>query len=211
MSRIASFEPHSKETQVADWVRRRLGSVDHELRVARVAKTLFNLTRRWHNLSSADSRVLTLAALVHDVGRAMGPRKHAKNGARMVLESSSLPLTPTERRRVAFLARHHKGRIQETALLHDTLDDPKAMHILLALLRAADGLDSRKLGGLRLVITLRGRDLTIYGHPDSGTPTTASHLEAIYGRRKKFQLLEQSLNCRIHTQWFGTGEMGLVG
>ena len=215
MSRLTVSAQPSKEEALRDWTRRRLGSVAHELRVARVARMLFDLTRRRHGLSASDCRILVMGALVHDVGRSLGDKKHAKTGARLILESNSLPLSAAERRRVAYLARYHKGNapeIGEDGILDPALDDPHTLHILLGILRAADGLDSRQSGGLKLVMTVRGsrtsRVLTIYGHAQSGT---AAQVEEVYGRRKKFWLLEETLDCTVRTEWFGTEEMGLVG
>ena len=203
-----------REAVVRDWVRRRLGSVAHELRVARTAKMLFDLTRRWHDLGSADCRTLVLGALVHDVGRSLQARKHARNGASMVLEDRWLPLSATERRRVAYLARHHKGKVpaEGTDDILDAADDARAMTLLLGLLRVADALDSRMAGGPRLIMTVRGRSqgsrvLSIYGYVESDT----WQARELYGKPKKLRLLEESLSCEIRIEWFGTAEVGMVG
>src|SRR4051812_6143459 len=92
-----------KELQVREWVRAKLGGIDHELRVAAIAEKLFDVTSRWHGLGVADRRLLSLAAVVHDVGRANCSKGHAKEGAQMVLGASHLPLSEAERRRLAFL------------------------------------------------------------------------------------------------------------
>src|SRR4051794_11717300 len=103
MSRLEVPVLLEKEIAVRDWVRRRLGSVAHELRVARVAKMIFSLTRQWHGLGATECRLLGLGALAHDVGRCMGEKRHARNGAEMVLADRWLPLGEVERRRVAYL------------------------------------------------------------------------------------------------------------
>src|SRR5262249_34567001 len=96
---------------VHEWVRRRLGNIEHELRVARVSEFLFDLTRRWHNLGRGELKLLKLSALVHDVGRSQRDKGHAKIGAKMIFESSSLSLSDVERRRLAFLTRYHRGNV----------------------------------------------------------------------------------------------------
>ena len=48
MSRLVLTEPQSRDAMLREWVRRRLGAVEHELRVARVGRMLFGATRRWH-------------------------------------------------------------------------------------------------------------------------------------------------------------------
>ena len=208
---VTGWTAGSRETAVRDWVRRRLGTVDHEIRVARAARMIFNLTARWHALGAAESKLLVLAALVHDVGRALGEKKHAARGAEMILASQGLKLGETDRRRLAYLTRHHKGKPPEAAedgFLDPRQEDPEAMRKLLGMLRAADGLDSRWRGGPRLVMTIEAvRVLAIYGYVEGD----AAEAEAVYGRRKKFSLLEEALGCRVRTSWFGMKEMGMVG
>lgn len=208
--------PEQKQIAVRDFVRRRLGSVAHELRVARTARMLFDLTRRWHGLGTPDCRLLVLAALLHDIGRAGGEKKHAQRGAQLILDSVALPLSPAERRRLAFLTRFHKGRAPAAGEVPTTLSafsdelSAPALRILLALLRAADGLDSRSHGGPRLVITVAGssrRTLSIFGHVEGD----ASHAEQLFARPKKFRLLEETLDCDVQIQFISTDAFILVG
>ncbi|HVT81550.1 MAG TPA: HD domain-containing protein [Phycisphaerae bacterium] len=208
MSRLEVPVLLEKESAVRDWVRRRLGSVAHELRVARVAKMIFALTKRWHGLGAAEWRLLVLGALAHDVGRCMGEKRHARNGAEMILADKWLPLGETERRRVAYLARYHKGKVpaagEDAALDHD-VDDAETMLVLLGILRAADGLDSRTMGGPNLVLTLRGRVVQIHGYVEMDVAEAGR----LFGRGKKMALLEEMLACEVRTEWFGT-EMGVL-
>ena len=213
MARLGLAGPQNKEAMLRDWVRRRLGSVDHELRVARVARTLFGLSRRWHGLGAAESRLLALAALVHDVGRAGGENKHEQRGARMILESRWLALETVERRHLAYLTRYHKGRVPEVwrdGILDRDEDDAVALRIVLGLLRAADSLDSRSLGAPQLVMGVRGggrgrRLLAINGYGGD-----IAEAEVVYGRRKKFRLLEEALACRVEIAWCGAKSLALA-
>jgi exopolyphosphatase/pppGpp-phosphohydrolase len=192
-----------------DWVRRKLGSVQHELRVGRVAATIFDLAQRWHGMGSTESRLLIMAALLHDVGRVGGEKKHAQRGAAMILENSSLPLTSSERRRLAFLTRYHRGSVPEQGaeeILDPSGDDSATMRMLLGILRAADGLDSRSFAPPRLVMTTRGRVLTVFGYVEG----EAGEAEELFGRRKKFRLLEEMLDCQVRTHWFSTEMAALV-
>ena len=67
MSRLGLVGLPSKDAMLRERVRRRLGTVEHELRVARVGRMLFGLTRRWHGLGAEEATLLGTAALVHDV------------------------------------------------------------------------------------------------------------------------------------------------
>ena len=67
------------------------------------------------------------------------------------------------------------------------------VRVTLALLRAADALDSRSLESPRLVFALRGRTLRIGCYLD----TDSAKARRVYRRRKKFRLLEELLDCRV--------------
>jgi exopolyphosphatase/guanosine-5'-triphosphate,3'-diphosphate pyrophosphatase len=196
----------SKEAAVARWVSRRLGAVVHERQVAAVASSLFDLTRPLHGLSAGDRRLLRLGALVHDVGRAVDKAEHPSVGAAMLLDAgAALPLSATERRRLAYLTAHHKGDVPpagDDRILCPT-DDADRMIRLLALLRAADALDSRSLETPRLVFALGGRtpralplELRVHCYLHADTPKARK----VYRRRKKFRLLEDLLGCRVEIE-----------
>jgi hypothetical protein len=127
----------------------------------------------------------------------------------MLMENASLPLTDTEKRRLAFMTRYHRGRVPEVGAeqyLNGNLDDLRAMRTLLGLLRAADALDSRSQGGPQIVATVYGKVITIYGYVAGDAAVAATTL----GRPKKFRLLESTLGCQVRTEWFGTDRLALV-
>ena len=186
---------------VEKWVRRRMGRVEHEQRVAEIGATVFELTRPLHSLARGDARLLRLAAMVHDVGRSVDEAEHPLRGAAMVLSDESLPLAPAERRSLAYLTLYHRGAVPASGdddVLHPT-DDHGRMLKLLGMLRCADGLDSRSLESPRLVFALAadgavpGRLLRVTCY----LQTDSEKVRRVYGRRKKFRLLEESLGCRV--------------
>jgi hypothetical protein len=127
--------------------------------------------------------------------RCDGDEGHEITGAKMILRDESLPLTPNERRALAFLTRYHRGPVPDIGgdrLLTDA-DDHDALWLTLALLRAADALDSRSLESPRLVFALRGRTLRIACYLDDDS----AKARRVYSRRKKFRLLESLLCCRV--------------
>ncbi len=75
------------------WVARQLGGIEHERRVAAIASTLFDLTVPLHHLHGEERRLLHMAAMVHDVGRAVDDDNHPQEGAKMVRRQRDLPLT----------------------------------------------------------------------------------------------------------------------
>jgi len=113
----------------------------------------------------------------------------------MILEAEHLPLTSPERRSLAYLTRRHRGKVPDQAsdkFLSQT-DDHESLKTILALLRAADTLDSRSLESPRLVFALLGRELRITCYLDSD----CLKARKVYSRRKKFRLLEEQLDLRV--------------
>ncbi|HWE03106.1 MAG TPA: HD domain-containing protein [Tepidisphaeraceae bacterium] len=190
------------------WTARQLGDIAHERRVAAIASSLFDLTSSLHGLSGADRRLLRMAAIVHDVGRSIDEETHPQHGARMVREQRDLPLSGGERRWLAYLTRYHRGRVP--AVRSDSIlrgrDDHGRLRTLLALLRAADGLDSRAAETPRLRFSLEGRRLRIDCQLEQNTPKA----RRVYTRRKKFRLLEQVLGCRVQVSVTRARPMRLV-
>ena len=188
---------------VERWVNRKLGRIEHERRVAQIAATVFDLTAPLHDLGhGADARLLRLACVVHDVGRSVSEAEHAVDGAALLLSDTTLPLSADERRHIAYLTLYHRGTVPapgDDDVLHPDDDAPRLLK-LLALLRCADGLDSRTLESPQLVFALL---------PGARRPTLrvtcylqaeSEKLRRVYGRRKKFRLLEESLGCRVEIE-----------
>ena len=203
---------HPKLAAADRWAAGRLGGSAHERRVASIAATLFDLTAPLHGLASiVDRRLLQFAALVHDVGRSAGKNGHHASGAAMVLSDDSLPLTAAERRAVAYLTLHHRGAVPAAGsddVLHHDQDDAGRLLKLLALLRAADALDSRSLESPQLVFALVP-GVSRPGTMGAGRPrllvtcylqTDSAKARRVYERRKKFRLLEDVLGCRVELE-----------
>jgi exopolyphosphatase/pppGpp-phosphohydrolase len=208
MTRVNSQVFLQREELLHQWVDRKLGSTAHERRVARLADLFFEVTHPWHNLTRGDARLLHSAAWVHDVGRAGGAAEHEIRGARMVM-SSALPLGDAERRRLAFLTRYHKGRVHDPDDLEyfdPSLDRLRELRLLLALLRAADGLDGRDLDPPHTVVTIQGRILTVHAY----VVGDAEAVSASLGRPKKFRMLETLLRCQVQVRWIPTETLALA-
>lgn len=174
---------------------RHLATVEHERRVTQIGAKLFDLTWPLHGLRMSDRRLLALAAVVHDVGRAIDDRTHPEQGARMLLEDRALPLSGGERRALAYLTRYHRGKVPQpgTDSILRRGDDAQRLRGVLALLRAADALDGRSIESPRLVFALLGRRLHVTCYLDSVTDKA----RRVYTRRKKFRLLEEWLDCDV--------------
>jgi exopolyphosphatase/guanosine-5'-triphosphate,3'-diphosphate pyrophosphatase len=201
---MPSIQPTQRTQQLAAlerWVRRQLGTLEHEIRVAEIAATVFDLTAPLHRLDGPDARLLRMASLVHDVGRCVDDAEHPAEGAAMLLADESLPLSTAQRRWLAYLTLYHRGQVPdlgEDDVLHPE-DDHRRLLRLLALLRCADGLDSRSLESPRLVFAML---------PGAGgaapclrvgcyVQSASDKVRRVYSRRKKFKLLEETFGCRV--------------
>ena len=183
---------------IVRWVDKHLQGIGHEQRVARISSTLFDLTRELHNLSKNTRKLLRAAALVHDVGRSIDKAKHPAVGAGMILRSRTLRLADADRRALAFLTLYHRDELPAPgaeAILDDG-DDRDSLRKILALLRAADALDSRSLESPRLVFGLKRKRLKIICSLEDPSPKARK----VYERRKKFRLLEEELDCAVEVE-----------
>lgn len=194
----------SQVLAIEGFVIHHLGSSRHERRVAVLAERLFKLTRSWHGLGNKYLKHLWIAALLHDIGRAVDDDRHPVLGAKLIQRTRSVSLRPRERRIAAFVARYHRGAVP-TRLDTDYLrkrDEQIAM-ILLGLIRAADALDSRSHGAARVRIERTGKgDRRLHLHVTPLHTSTCTH-KAV-SRRKKYRLLESTLDCSIKLKVLGT-------
>lgn len=180
----------SEERAVLAWVRGHLGKTRHERRVARVASRLFDVTARRHRLNAGHRRLLRLAALVHDVGRGLDDDDHPSEGAFLLLANQSLPFSSSDRRALAFLTLHHRGSLPDLrrpSILasEDRFDE---LNVLLALLRAADAVDSRRRGPARVRFELDRSRLKVHA-------VVARKRSAI--RERKLRLLGPAIGCDV--------------
>jgi exopolyphosphatase/pppGpp-phosphohydrolase len=196
----AAVAHHAQVEAAERWACRRLGTIVHEQRVVEIASNIFDITGRLHRMSRRrDGHLLRLACLLHDVGRSVDDAEHPAEGAAMILRDTTLPLSPTDRRALAYLTLYHRGDVPaagEDDVLHAE-DDHEALLDVLALLRGADALDSRSLESPRLVFTLRGsgRRTTLFVH--CYVQEDSPKIQRVYRRRKKFRLLEERFGCSV--------------
>lgn len=190
----------TRERAARRWVRAMLGRTAHERRVAANATILFNLLRPLHRLPRRELRLLRLAALVHDVGRAIDDDDHPTVGAGLVLEQMPVAMTRCRRRRLAYLTRYHRGAVPELGR-DDVLrsgDARAATRILLAMLRAADTLNCRQLPPPRLEFVFKNQQdrrprLKIIVR----TTVDPDLAKRAFARDKKYRLLSDLLDVRV--------------
>jgi exopolyphosphatase/guanosine-5'-triphosphate,3'-diphosphate pyrophosphatase len=129
----------------------------HAVHVARLALSLFDQLRDFHGLDDADRRLLTVAALLHDVGVRISFQKHHKHSLYLISQSDLPGVSARQMQLAANIARYH--RKTEPTTRHESfaaLTDPERERVtkLAAILRLADALD-REHGGQVQAIRVR--------------------------------------------------------
>lgn len=118
----------------------------HGEQVRRIARLLFDELGPVHELGAELSRVLQVAALLHDIGEVVHRRSHHKHSEYLILHGRIPGLESPEREIAAAVARaHRKSEPSEAkhatyAALSETQRDQ--VRKLSAILRIADGLDA---------------------------------------------------------------------
>ena len=141
----------------------------HAVQVARLAVSLFEQLEELHGLGEADHRILTAAALLHDIGSFVSHRKHHKHSLYLISNSELPGFSPDEILLAANVARYH--RKSHPMPHHESFvrlgeEEQSRVTRMAALLRIADALDREHIQGVesvgatarkgKLRLTLRG-------------------------------------------------------
>jgi len=116
----------------------------HARHVAGLAGDLFDQLRPLHELDFRDRRLLSAAALLHDIGSYISRKKHHRHSYYLISHSEIGGLPQRDVQLVAAVARFH--RKQEPFAEHEAMenmseDEARRITAMTALLRVADGLD----------------------------------------------------------------------
>ena len=144
---------------------------DHGIHVARLALSLFDQTRSEHGLGESDRAVLHAAAILHDVGRFVGDRKHHKHSYYLLSQAELPGLSEPETEIAAQVARYHRRKeptIDHAPFAKLSAAERERVSRLAALLRVADALDSEHRQAVRTVTVRRDKGLTLLDLQGSG-------------------------------------------
>lgn len=143
----------------------------HAGRVARLADQLFDQLVNYHRLGARHGRVLTLAALLHEVGLFVGTTGYHKHSMYLIVNSELFGVSKRDLQLVGLVARYHRRASPKPTHTPFTQIDRRgrvAVSKLAALLRVAKALDESRSGridavkatvdGDRLVLTAVGVD-----------------------------------------------------
>lgn len=167
----------------------------HAAHVAELALSLFDQLAPLHRLGEADRRLLTAAALLHDIGTHVSYKKHHKHSLYLIANAELPGFTPAQMQLAAHIARYHrKGEPSAAHEDYAALDrsDRRTVDALAALLRAADALDREHLqavAGVKARLTPRAVRLTLRG--------TGERLLERWALRRKAGLFERVFDRKL--------------
>ncbi|HEX2862926.1 MAG TPA: Ppx/GppA phosphatase family protein [Deinococcales bacterium] len=138
----------------------------HTERVRDLARALFEGTASLHGLGPLDARTLDDAALLHDIGTAIGYHDHHKHGAYLVA-AASLPGVPLrDHALLTLLVQYHRKGEPKPGVFKPlvTADDAPMVARLAACLRLAEYLERSRAGrvkGLEVKVQPRAVRVTL--------------------------------------------------
>ena len=128
--------------------RRYLFDERHGVRVAEFSRSLFDQLQDLHGLGEADRRLLTAAALVHEIGQFVSYRRHHRHSFYLISYADLPGMTAREMLLTGLVARYHRRAAPKES--HDGFrnlseDERERVRKLSALLRVADAFDREHL------------------------------------------------------------------
>jgi exopolyphosphatase/guanosine-5'-triphosphate,3'-diphosphate pyrophosphatase len=169
--------------------RRFMFDEEHGVHVARLAGSLFDQLRPIHALADRDRKLLTGAAMLHDVGNYISRKKHHKHSFYIISESELTGYSASETALVANIARYHrKGAPADHHEPYMKLSDEDRRRVLLlaSILRLADALDREHLqraASVRAVVKGDELVLTVSGTGNLLLESWALHRNAALFKR----------------------------
>lgn len=180
-------------------VRRLARDVDpeppHAFQVCRLAQQLFDRTAKLHGLDKASRRLLTAAALLHDIGHTISVQGHHKHARDLILSYELPGFSKRDRSIIACVARYHRKahpRPGHKVFCDLSETDQAIVRQLAAVLRIADGLD-------------RAHDAAVHGFRvtrEDDTVTIRALLRRpssmdVWGGQRKRELFEEVFNVAV--------------
>jgi exopolyphosphatase/guanosine-5'-triphosphate,3'-diphosphate pyrophosphatase len=156
--------PHVRRRNVIYLARRCHYAETHSHHVAKLATSLFDQTRNLHGLGDREREWLEYAALLHDVGYLIHGRQHHKHTYYLVKNSDLAGFTAEEIEMIAHIARFHRRGVPKAKhAAESTLSSRswRAMKVLSALLRIADGLDRSQFSVVQSLRVRAGKPVVI--------------------------------------------------
>ncbi|MFT7521849.1 MAG: exopolyphosphatase/guanosine-5'-triphosphate,3'-diphosphate pyrophosphatase, partial [Kiritimatiellia bacterium] len=134
--------PDPRRRSVLNTMRRFNVDTSHAKRIARMSLQLFDATAPRHHLRIDDRRLLEFTALLHDIGHHISGEDHHRHGQYILRHTRMSGFTQPEINQMAFIVRHHRGKIARTRDLASLEDESKRrVRILAGMVAIAEALD----------------------------------------------------------------------
>jgi exopolyphosphatase/guanosine-5'-triphosphate,3'-diphosphate pyrophosphatase len=190
-------------------LRRSNTEVFHAAHVARLALELFDQTHSLHQLAAAERELLQHAALLHDVGYAVGRSKHNRHSYYLITHAELTGFAAEEIEAIASIARYHRGRPPKEAHENWKALDPTLRPVvekLSALLRIADGLDrshGQFVVGVKCRVRPRRVEFEVVAQDDCEAELVAARRKSdlfakVFGRRAVFRAIAAERREKLH-------------
>ena len=144
----------------------------HSQQVRKLCISLFDQLRELHGLSRHDRLLLTVAAILHEIGTFISPKNHHRHGQYIILNSEIFGLSREDVEIVGLLARYHRHGAPTTAdHTYADLEQANRLRVqkLAALLRVADAMErahSHRISTFTVRYTARKLELLVPGVHD---------------------------------------------
>lgn len=162
----------------------------HASAVQVLALKLFDALAARLDLNLRDRRILSDAAMLHDVGYHINYDRHHKHSYHLIVHGELLGMTPEEQVLIANVARYHRGaEPKKKHRNYGALDKPLRRRVkkLSAILRVADGFDRGHVGAVRS-LKVRWLDRALRITPVPVSADAPLRLE-LWGAHRKSRLL----------------------
>ncbi|MEX2152540.1 MAG: Ppx/GppA phosphatase family protein [Gemmatimonadaceae bacterium] len=180
----------ARERSVRDLADRCHFEKKHATAVQALALKLFDAVADRLELGLGDRRILSDAALLHDIGYHINYDRHHKHSYHLILHGELLGVTPEEQVLIANVAMYHRGaEPRKKQRNYSELDRPLRTRVkkLAAILRVADGFDRGHVGAVAS-LKVRWLDRAIRITAVSARADAPLRLE-IWGAHRKSALL----------------------
>lgn len=139
----------------------------HSQQVRRLCSALFDQLQELHGLSLHDRLLLNVAAILHEIGTYINPKRHHRHGQYIILNSEIFGLSRSDIEIVGLLARYHRhSALSMESAGYAELDQVTRLRVqkLAALLRVADAMESahsRRISGFSVRYNKRRIELIV--------------------------------------------------
>jgi exopolyphosphatase/guanosine-5'-triphosphate,3'-diphosphate pyrophosphatase len=190
--------PDVRRRSVIELAERCAWEADHCRQVAAIALTLFDYTKRIHQLGDREREWLEYAGFLHDIGNHISYEKHHRHSHYLIKNGDLRGFEPEEIDVIALVTRYHRRATPKPEHIgfHDlSKASRRTVEILSAFLRLAETLDRSRHGvirGLELRDRLGEIRIKVQAVGDAELEVWAAHKQA--------RALEEALDRKIRIE-----------